>query len=88
MQCAKRSREFDPLPGRSGRPEDEVVEIPVLMPGWQAAALEQAARDHGMTTGQMVRRLIRDFCRSEDRFQDFSCFSQGNNDSAKPCPGV
>jgi hypothetical protein len=40
---------------------DEVVEIPLLLSGWQAAALERAAHDSGLTTGEMVRSLLREF---------------------------
>ena len=36
----------------------EVVELPLLLPLWQAVALEKAARERGMTTAQMLRRLI------------------------------
>ncbi|MBY0522255.1 MAG: hypothetical protein K2R98_02590 [Gemmataceae bacterium] len=43
------------------RPEVEIVEMSLLLPSWQAAALENAAQDQGLTTAQMVRQLIRDF---------------------------
>jgi hypothetical protein len=36
----------------------DVVEIPFLLPAWQAARLETEAYRHGITTAQMVRRLI------------------------------
>jgi hypothetical protein len=39
---------------------DEVVELPLLLPEWQVAALEEAARDRGMTVGQLVRKLFAD----------------------------
>lgn len=39
----------------------EVVEVPLLLPGWQAAALEEAAHARGLTAAQMVRGLIQDF---------------------------
>ena len=42
------------------RMDYEVVELPLLLPRWQAAALEDAAQTRGMTTGQMLRRLIGD----------------------------
>src|SRR5262245_11358822 len=38
-----------------------VVELPLLLPGWQAAALEEAAHARGQTAAQMVRGLIQDF---------------------------
>ena len=39
---------------------NEVVEISALLPGPLAAALEQKARREGLTTGRMVRRILRD----------------------------
>ena len=54
--------------GPSGReaedapsPEGDVVEVPLLLPGWQVAALEEAARSEGRTFAEMARGLIRDF---------------------------
>jgi hypothetical protein len=41
--------------------EAEMVELPLLLPGWQLDQLEMAARGQGLTVGQMVRRLIRAF---------------------------
>jgi len=41
--------------------DNEMVELSVLLPSWQADALESAAQNHGLTTAQMVRLLIRDF---------------------------
>jgi hypothetical protein len=49
-----------PTPGDSPRTDLEVVELPLLLPRWQAMALEAAARRRGMTTGQMLRRVITD----------------------------
>jgi hypothetical protein len=49
------------------RSEEKVVEVPVLLESRLLTALEATASEHGMTTGKMVRRLIRDFlCYSED----------------------
>jgi hypothetical protein len=39
----------------------EVVEVGLLLPASEAAALEAAACRRGLTVGQAVRRLIRDF---------------------------
>lgn len=41
-------------------PDQEVVELQLLLPKRQAAALEAAARARGMTTGQILRRVIAD----------------------------
>lgn len=53
--CA-RSTELD-----FGRLNEDVVELSLLLPGWQFGALEKAAEDKGLSTGQMVRRLIQKF---------------------------
>ena len=47
-------------PAEPARSDFEVVELQLLLPRWQAAALEAAARDRGMTTGQILRRVITD----------------------------
>jgi hypothetical protein len=41
--------------------EEEVVEIPLLLPGWEASILETVAHQRGLTTGAMVRHLLHDF---------------------------
>jgi len=38
--------------------DNEVVELSLLLPRWQAEALEQAAHQRGLTAGQMLRKLI------------------------------
>lgn len=35
-----------------------VVEIPLLLPEWQAEALENLAHTRGLTAAEMVRRLL------------------------------
>jgi hypothetical protein len=42
------------------RGEADVVEIPVLLPEWQAAALEDLAHQCGLTAGEMLRLLLAD----------------------------
>ena len=39
----------------------EMVELALLLPDRQLQELEVAAHDHGLTTGQMIRRLIAAF---------------------------
>jgi hypothetical protein len=70
MRCIDRNELLDPLRSRWTGLDAEVVEIPLLLPGWQVVALERAAQDHGLTTAEMVRRLIRDFCCSDDLPRD------------------
>jgi hypothetical protein len=40
--------------------EAHVVEIPVLLPEWQALALEDVAHQCGFTAGEMLRLLLAD----------------------------
>ena len=49
-----------PRTGPSPTPQldDEVVELPLLLPRWQAEALEEAAHNRGLTAGQMMRKLL------------------------------
>ena len=49
---------FDAITSDVGRGDQEVVELPLLLPRWQAVELEAAASRRGMTTGQMLRRVI------------------------------
>ena len=51
---------FDLMSSDVTRQDQEVVELPLLLPRWQAVELEAAARRRGMTTGQMIRRVIGD----------------------------
>ena len=41
--------------------DDEVVEISLLIPGWEASILETVAHQRGLTAGAMVRHLLHDF---------------------------
>jgi hypothetical protein len=50
-----------------GPPEGDVVEMPLLLPGWQVSVLETAAHDRGLTAAQMLRSLLRDFISGLDR---------------------
>jgi hypothetical protein len=45
--------------------DGDVLEFTLLLPGWQAAALETAARQRGLTSAQLVRDLIRTFLHHE-----------------------
>jgi hypothetical protein len=46
--------------------EYEVVELPLLLPRWQALKIAEAARLRGMTTGQLLRRLIGEYVGNRD----------------------
>lgn len=41
---------------------EEMVELDLCLPGWQVAALEEAAHQRGMTAGQLLRGVIQDYC--------------------------
>jgi hypothetical protein len=41
--------------------EEDVVELSLLLPGWQITKLETVAHQRGMTAAAMVRHLLRDF---------------------------
>jgi hypothetical protein len=46
--------------------ESDVIEIPLLLPGWQVSALETAAHARGLTAAEMVRHVLSEFL-SNDR---------------------
>lgn len=46
--------------------DSEVVEMPLLLPRRQVAALEVIARRNGLTTGQLIRRVISDLTIDSD----------------------
>ena len=48
------------MPGSLAPSEFDVIELPILLPEWQVNALEAAARERGMTIGQLLRRLFSD----------------------------
>jgi hypothetical protein len=54
----------------------DVVEMPLLLAADQAAALESAAFQHGLTVAQMTRRLIENF------LQRTSLLSPKNSDAS------
>jgi hypothetical protein len=47
--------------------EEDVVELPLLLPGWQVSKLETVAHQRGLTAAEMVRHLLRDFLRAGER---------------------
>ena len=49
---------FEAVSPNVARSDQEVVEVALLLPLWQAMELEAAASRRGMTTGQMLRRVI------------------------------
>ncbi len=56
---------FDAISPNAARSDQEVVELTLLLPLWQAMELEAAASRRGMTTGQMLRRVIGELLASQ-----------------------
>jgi hypothetical protein len=50
----------------------DVVEIPLLLPSWQVAALADAAQDRGQTAGEMLRHVLQDFIMSLEERQTYA----------------
>jgi hypothetical protein len=50
-----------PPEGRVVWPDEQVAELSLLLPGRWAAELERLAHARGLTVGQLVRLLIRDY---------------------------
>jgi hypothetical protein len=55
----------DAVSNSATRSDQEVVELALLLPLWQAMQLEAAASRRGMTTGQMLRRVIGELLASQ-----------------------
>jgi hypothetical protein len=58
-----------PRESEVSRLDGEMVELALLLPTWQADALASAAHDQGLTSAQMLRHLIRDYCDTMYGFQ-------------------
>jgi hypothetical protein len=51
--------------GKVSRLDDKVFELSLLLPDFQFEALEQEARSRGLTTAQLLRRLVDAFLLQE-----------------------
>ncbi len=59
--CPPYSEAGNPVPRAVPGSAEDVVEFPLLLPGWEVAALEEVARERGQTTAQVIRQLIRGY---------------------------
>ena len=50
-----------PIESRACCLDEEMAELSLLLPGWQAAQMENLANSRGLTLGQLIRLLIRDY---------------------------
>jgi hypothetical protein len=68
------NRMFDSCTGESALAlaDRDVVEVPLLLPGWQMDALASAAQDRGQTTGEMLRHVLQDFITSLEERQTYA----------------
>ena len=57
----KKSKHLETQGKEIRRLDEEMVEMSVLVPRSQAVPLEREARRRGLTAGQMIRLLIRNF---------------------------
>ena len=74
---------LEPVAGwgeRLASPEGEVVELAFLLPAWEVAALEELARGRGLSTGQLLRGLVRDALR--DAAQRLGAEAEESGESA------
>jgi hypothetical protein len=80
----------DWLPDDSGGlpSANDVVEIPLLLPGWQMEALESAAHDRGLTAAEMVRQLLRAFIGEVHKTMGCTRRPAGRTDAALDRPAV
>ena len=57
------ARNFERSDKADWMPLDEnVTELLLLLPRWQADALQDQAQAQGVTAGQLLRRLIHQYC--------------------------
>ena len=51
----------EPIVGLTCRLAEEMTEFAVLLPSWEALQMERRARSQGLTVGQLIRTVIRDY---------------------------
>jgi len=56
-----------PTEDRVAWPDEQMAELFVLLPGRQAAELDRLACSRGLTLGQLIRLLIRDYLLGQNR---------------------
>jgi hypothetical protein len=50
-----------PIESRTCWRDEEMMELSMLLPSWQVVEMEGVAHSRGLTVGQLIRQLIRDY---------------------------
>jgi hypothetical protein len=58
--------------------DEAMAELSLLLPGWQAAALEQLAISWGLTLGELIRQLIRNCLATQGVFEVWTSWHRLN----------
>jgi hypothetical protein len=66
---------FVPSDLRGESAEPELIELSLLIPQWQVSALERTASKLGITAGQMLRRVLGEFCLANTTKPIVNCHS-------------
>jgi hypothetical protein len=66
--------------------DEEMAELSLLLPGWQAAEMERLAHSRGLTLGQLIRLLIRDYLTDRARSGPISKQRVGSQAIPSGCP--
>jgi hypothetical protein len=61
--------------------DEEMAELSLLLSGWQAAQMERLAHSRGLTLGQLIRLLIRDYLADRARPSPVSKRPAGNQET-------
>ena len=60
MTTMTRDHAEGPMKSRICWLDEQMAEVSLLLPGWQAVEMERLAHSRGLTLGQLIRLLIRD----------------------------
>jgi hypothetical protein len=50
-----------PIENRTCMRDEEMTELSLLLPSWQVVEMEGEAHSRGLTLGQLIRLLVRDY---------------------------
>ena len=61
MTTMTRDHAEGPMKSRICWLDEQMAEVSLLLPGWQAVEMERLAHSRGLTLGQLIRLLIREY---------------------------